>query len=87
MEMTGETLISSTSGAKTAFLLAFTRGDAPEPRRQPGELLLLDAGTVPLAVAVLSSPGGKFSKMSDLGRCGSPGDSSLLEEKKLQYSS
>ena len=77
LEMTGDTRISSTSGVKTALRLALTSGEAPEPRR-PGELLLLEAGTViPL---VVSRPGGRLSKMSDLGRCGSPGDRSLLAE-------
>ena len=79
LEMTGDTRISSTSGVKTARRLAFTRGEAPEPRRSPGELLLLDAG---IPVPVLSRPGGRFSRMSDLGRCGSPGDRSLLVEEK-----
>ena len=78
LEMTGETRISSTSGVKTALRLAVTRGEALEPRR-PGELLLLDAG---IPVPVLSRPGGRFSRMSDLGRCGSPGDRSLLVEEK-----
>ena len=82
LEMTGDTRISSTSGVKTALRLALTSGEAPEPRR-PGELLLLEAGMVmPL---VVSRPGGRLSRMSDLGRCGSPGDRSLLagEKEKL----
>ena len=83
MEMTGDTRISSTSGVKTALRLALTSGEAPEPRR-PGELLLLEAAMV-IPLVVVSRPGGRLSRMSDLGRCGSPGDRSLLadEEEKL----
>ena len=81
LEMTGDTRISSTSGVKTARRLAFTRGEAPEPRRSPGELLLLDAG-IPVPMGSRPPGGGKFSRMRDLGRCGSPGDRSLLLEVK-----
>ena len=82
LEMTGETRISSTSGVKTARRLALTRGEAPEPRRRPGELLLLDAG-IPVPMGSRPPGGGKFSRTRDLGRCGSPGDRSLLLEVKV----
>ena len=69
-------LTSSTSGVKTALLPALTSGEAPEPRR-PGELLLLvtDAGSTGIR-----PDEGKFSRMRDLGRCGSDGDRNLLQE-------
>ena len=85
MEMTGDTRISSTSGVKTALRSALTSGEAPEPRRMPGELLLLEAAAMVIPL-VVSRPGGRLSRMSDLGRCGSPGDRSLLAEEGESYS-